>query len=142
MECTQEMLHGLTAVLKESAAKGETAKTTITAPPHNDELREQRRRKRKSSDDADKSAKKPKTSTTGVEDPQLRSKDEVPTRNCFAPLSSTEMEADHGDEADDTKSGAAHNTGWMGVNCIRLIQDRAQRRALVVAVMNLRVSLR
>jgi hypothetical protein len=33
----------LTAVFKESAAKVETAKTTLTAPPSNDEFREERR---------------------------------------------------------------------------------------------------
>jgi hypothetical protein len=39
-----EVLHDLMAVLKESAAKGETAKTTTTNPPPNEEFREQRRR--------------------------------------------------------------------------------------------------
>jgi hypothetical protein len=52
-----EVLHDLTAVLKESAAKGETATITITEPPSNEEFREQRRRKRKPSDDVDKRAK-------------------------------------------------------------------------------------
>jgi hypothetical protein len=52
------VLHDWTAVLKWSAAKGETAKTTITAPPPIEEFHEQRRRKRKPIDDADKEAKK------------------------------------------------------------------------------------
>jgi hypothetical protein len=60
-----EVLHNLTAVLKESAAKGETAKITITEPPSNEEFREQRRRTRKPSDDADKT-KKPATFATGI----------------------------------------------------------------------------
>jgi hypothetical protein len=64
-----EVLHNLKAVLKEDAAKGETAKTTITASPFIDKFREQRRRKQKSTDNADKGAKKPTTSTTGVKDP-------------------------------------------------------------------------
>jgi hypothetical protein len=50
-----EVLHYLTAVLKErSADQGETAKTTITEPPSNEEFREQGRRKWKISDDTDK----------------------------------------------------------------------------------------
>jgi hypothetical protein len=85
---TTEEPHDLTAVLKESAAEGETAMTTITAVPSYEEFREQRRRKRKPTDDADKRAKKPTASTTGIDDPQLRSKSEVPTRNFFAPLRS------------------------------------------------------
>jgi hypothetical protein len=35
-----EVLHDLTAVLKESAAEGETAKITITAPPSIEEISE------------------------------------------------------------------------------------------------------
>jgi hypothetical protein len=93
-----EALHDLTAALKESAAKRESAKTTITATSSTEEFREQRRRKRKSTDDADKRAKKPTTSTTGVSDTQLRSKPKVPTRNIFAPLKSIEMEDDHGND--------------------------------------------
>jgi hypothetical protein len=38
-----EVPHDLTALLKESTAKGETAKTTITAPPSIKEFHEQRR---------------------------------------------------------------------------------------------------
>jgi hypothetical protein len=100
-----EVLHDFTAVLKESGDKGETAKITTTEHPSNEEFREQRRRKRKPSDDANKITKKPATSPTGVNDPQLRSKDEVLTHNFFAPLRSTEMEADHGDDADDSTEG-------------------------------------
>jgi hypothetical protein len=99
-----EVLHDLTAVLKESAAKGETAKTTITAPPSIEEFREQRR----PTDDADKRAKTLITSTAGVNDPQLRSNPEVPTRNFFVPLRSIEMEADHGDDADYTTEPQQH----------------------------------
>jgi hypothetical protein len=40
----------MTAVLKERAVKGETATTTITEPPSNEEFRGQRRRTRKTSD--------------------------------------------------------------------------------------------
>jgi hypothetical protein len=99
------VLHDLTAVLKKSTAKGETAKVTITEPPSNEKFREQKRQKLKPSDDADKSTKKPAISATGVDAPQLRSKDEVPTRKFFAPLRSAEMEADHGDDADDSAVG-------------------------------------
>jgi hypothetical protein len=77
--------HDFVAVLKESTAKEETAKATITKSPSNKEFREQSRRKRKPSDDADKRTKKPATSAMGVNDPQLQLKDEVPTRNFFAP---------------------------------------------------------
>jgi hypothetical protein len=68
-----EVLHDLTTVLKESIARGGTAKTTITEPSSNEEFREQKRRKRKPSDDADKRTKKPAKSATGVNHPQLRS---------------------------------------------------------------------
>jgi hypothetical protein len=102
-----EVLYDLTAVLKESAAEGETAKTTITAPPSIEDFREQRRRKRKPTDTNQRS-KKPTTSTTKVNDPKLQSKPEAPTRNFFAPLVSTEMEAGHGDEADDTTERQQH----------------------------------
>jgi hypothetical protein len=53
-------------------------------------------------EEADKGAKKPTTSTTGVNYPQLQSKAEVPTLNFFVPLRSTEMEADSGDDVGDT----------------------------------------
>jgi hypothetical protein len=58
---------------------------TTTERPSNEEFREQRRRKRKLSNDTDKRTKKPATSATGVKDPQIRSKNEVTTRNFFAP---------------------------------------------------------
>jgi hypothetical protein len=44
----------------------------------------------------------------GVNDPQLQSKHEVPTRNFFAQLRSTEKEADNGDDADDTTERQQH----------------------------------
>jgi hypothetical protein len=96
------------AVLKESAAKGVTAKTRITPPPPIEEFREQRRRKWKPTDDTGKRAKKPTTSTTGDNDPQSQLKPEVQTRNFFAPLRSIEIEADHGDDADDTTERQQH----------------------------------
>jgi hypothetical protein len=97
-----EVIYDLMAVLKESAAIGETAKTTITIPPSKEEPREHRRRKRTFSDDADERTKKLALSATGVNSPKLRSKNAVPTPNFFAPLRSTEMEADHGDDADNS----------------------------------------
>jgi hypothetical protein len=103
-----EVLHDLTAVLKESAAKGERAKTTITAPPSIEEFCKQRRRKRKPTNDADKRAKKRTISTTGVNDPKLQSKPKIPTRKFFAPLRSAEIEAEHGDGADDTTDRQQH----------------------------------
>jgi hypothetical protein len=97
-----EVLHDLTAVLKENAAKRETAKTTITAPPSIEQFHEKRKRKRKHNEDADKRAKKPTISTTEVNDFKLHSKSQVPTRKLFASLRSTEMETDHRDDAGDT----------------------------------------
>jgi hypothetical protein len=44
-------------------------------------------------------------STTGINDPQLWSNDEVPIRNFFAPLRSSEMENDHGNNADASTDG-------------------------------------
>jgi hypothetical protein len=103
-----QVLEVLRAVLRENATNGETAKTTITAPPSIEEFHEQRRRKLKSTDDSDERAKKPTASTTEVNDPQLQSKPEVRTRNFFAQLRSIEMEADHGDDADDTIERQQH----------------------------------
>lgn len=93
------------AVPKESAASGETARTTITESPSNEEFSEHSRQKRRPSDNADKRTKKPATSTMGGNDPHLRSKDEVPTWSFFAPLRSAEIETDHGDGADDSIEG-------------------------------------
>jgi hypothetical protein len=102
-------LHDLTAVLKQSAAIGETAKTTITTPPSIEEVREQRRRKRKPTDDADKRVMKPTTSTTRVNPPpRLQSKPEVPTRNFFDPLRSTEIEADYSDNPNCSTESQQH----------------------------------
>jgi hypothetical protein len=70
-------------IAKESARKEETAKTTITEPPSNEEFREHRRWKRKPPDDAETRTKKPATSATGVNDPQLQSKPEFPPGNCL-----------------------------------------------------------
>jgi hypothetical protein len=94
------MVQDLTEFLKQSAAKGEKAETTITEPSFNEEFREQKRRERKPSDDADKKNKKSATSSTGVNGPQLLSKHEAPTQN-LTPLRSTEMVADQGNDADD-----------------------------------------
>jgi hypothetical protein len=103
-----EVLHYLTAVLKESAAKEVTAKTTISALLSIEEFHEQRRRKRKPTDDVDKRTKKLTTSNTGVNDPHLRSKPEVATKKFFASLRSIEIKADHGDGADDTTERQQH----------------------------------
>jgi hypothetical protein len=103
-----EVLHDLTTVLEKSVAKGERAKTTISAPPCNEEFRDQRRRKWKPSDDADKRTKKPATSATGVKDPRSQSKNEVPTRNFFVILRLTEMEAAHRDDIDDFIESQQH----------------------------------
>jgi hypothetical protein len=99
------VLHDLTAVLKKSTAKGETAKVTITERPSDEKFREQKRQKLKPPYDVVKKTKKPATSATGVNDSQLLSKDEVPTWNFFTPLRSVEIEADHGDDADDSTVG-------------------------------------
>jgi hypothetical protein len=103
-----EVLHDLIAVLKECAAKRETAETTITAPPSIEEFHGQIRRKWKPTDDADNRAKKPTKSTTAVNELQSLSNSEVPTRNFFAPLTAIEIEADHGDEANDTTERQQH----------------------------------
>jgi hypothetical protein len=63
--CT-EVLQILTAVLTESAAKGETAKTIITAPPSIEEFHEQRRGKRKPTGNTDERDKRPTKFTMGV----------------------------------------------------------------------------
>jgi hypothetical protein len=73
--CT-EVLHDLTAVLKENVAKGETAKTTITTPLPIEESREQRRRKLKPTDDTHKKKTK-KNIHHGSHRPQLRSKPDI-----------------------------------------------------------------
>jgi hypothetical protein len=91
----------LTAVLRESAANGETTKTTTTALPSIEEFHERRRLKLKFTDDSDERSGKRTVSTAGMNDPQLQSKPEVPTRNFFVPLKSIDMEAEQGDGADD-----------------------------------------
>jgi hypothetical protein len=123
------VLHDLTAVLKESADKGETAKTTITVPSSIEEFREQRRRKRKPTDDADSKAKESTTSTTEVNDPQLQSKPEFPNRNFFAAPRSTEMEADHGDDADNTKRQQQAPSSQAASHCSNLssIPDKTSK---------------
>jgi hypothetical protein len=101
-----EMLPDLTAVLKDSSAKGETAKTIIAESPSNKEFQEQKRRKWKPSDNANKGTKKPATSTMGVNNPQLWMK--FPPGTSSPPLRLIEMEADHGDNADDSTRGQQH----------------------------------
>jgi hypothetical protein len=83
-------------VLKESTVKGETAETTISAPPSIKELYVPTR------------AKNPTTFTAEVSDPHLHSKRGVPTRDFFSPLRSIEMEADRKDSADDTTKHQQH----------------------------------
>jgi hypothetical protein len=51
----KEVQHNLTAVLKNNAPKGETAKPQLLSTPSSKEFRQQRRQKRKPTDDADKS---------------------------------------------------------------------------------------
>jgi hypothetical protein len=67
-EVYTDVLHDLTAILRESVAKGKQKKSTITAPPSNEEFCEPRRRKLEPTDDADERAKKRTISTTGVND--------------------------------------------------------------------------
>jgi hypothetical protein len=100
--------HLNTAVLKERATKGETVKSTNTVPPSTKDSLEQRRRKRKPINEVDKRTKKPTTRITGVNKPRFKPKPAVPTRKFFAPLMSIEMEADHGDNADDTTVRQQH----------------------------------
>jgi hypothetical protein len=132
-----EVLHDLTTVPKESAAKGETAKTTITTPPSIEEFREQRRRKPKPTDDADERAKEPTISITEVNVPQLLSKPEVPTPNLFAPLRSNEMEADHGDDTTERQphqklsSKAGRPPPIVVTSQVNLIQSQRQLKGLL-----------
>jgi hypothetical protein len=80
-----EVVHDLSAVLKQRAEKGETAKITNTEPPSDKEFRDGRRRKQKPLGDADERTKEPATSATGVNYTQLQSKDEVPPLNSLSP---------------------------------------------------------
>jgi hypothetical protein len=66
-----EVLRDLTAALKESAAKGETAKITTTESPSNEEFPEQRRRKRTPPDDSDKKCQEASTIHHGSKRPQI-----------------------------------------------------------------------
>jgi hypothetical protein len=129
----KEVLQDLTEVLKESAAKKETAKTTITAPPSTEEFHKQRRQKWKPIEDAGKRVKKHTTSTTGLNDPKLQSKPEAPTQNFFAPLRSTDMKADHRNNADDTTE---HSQGGRPppivlTSQVNLIQLQRQLKGLL-----------
>jgi hypothetical protein len=98
-----EVLHELKGVLQSSIAPRETenrAAETETSPS-NKEFREQRRHKRNSSDGQATKPKKPSTPATSANDPRLR-RQEVPTRNFFAPLRSSEM--DTGEEVAESPS--------------------------------------
>jgi hypothetical protein len=64
------VLHDLTAVLQERAAKEETAQTIITAPPSVEVFREQRKRSASLQTKPTKETK-PTISNTGVNDPQI-----------------------------------------------------------------------
>lgn len=70
--------------------------------PSSKGFREQRGRKRKLENDKEKGTNEPTSFAKGVNDPQLRSKSEVPIRQFFALLKSNVMEADHGDDAGDS----------------------------------------
>jgi hypothetical protein len=90
-----EVLHELKGVLQSSVAPRE-AENTASVPvpeitPSNEEFREQRRRKRNSSDGQATKPKKPSAPSTSAHDPRLR-RQEVPTRNFFAPLRTSQME--------------------------------------------------
>jgi hypothetical protein len=88
-----EVLHELKGVLQGNVTTREAANyTNQPEPATNDEFREQRRRKRNSSDGQVKTAKKAHPPTTSANDPRLRRQQEVPTRNFFAPLRSSQME--------------------------------------------------
>jgi hypothetical protein len=94
-------LHGVYAeVLQDlkcvSTGKGQT--TQLKEPDN--EFREQRRRKRNPSNEG---AKKPKTMPiAGIKDPRLRPQQDVPTRNFFAPLRTTDMECEGNKNHDET----------------------------------------
>jgi hypothetical protein len=74
-----------------------------------EEFRQQRRSKRNPSED---SAKKPKTGVPTPEsrDPRLRPKGEVPTRNFFAPLRTTDMDLENTHEETHEETTSEHPT--------------------------------
>jgi hypothetical protein len=96
-----EVLQELKGVLQSSVAPREAENTAPVPTTSNEEFREQRRRKRNSSDGQATKPKKPSAPATSANDPRLR-RQEVPTRNFFAPLRSAEMET--GEEAADDAS--------------------------------------
>jgi hypothetical protein len=85
-------LYGVYAeVLQDLKSVASTAKGQPTQE-NEEEFREQRRRKRNPSDEA---AKDPKTNpTAGIQAPRVRSQQDVPTRNFFAPLRTAELECE------------------------------------------------
>jgi hypothetical protein len=91
-----QVLIDLKGVLQESAAKGDAAFTSVSGTEGN-EFREQRRRKRNYSEIPENKSKKP---TTALNDPRLRRQQEIPTRNFFDILRTTEMEKSQSDAAD------------------------------------------
>jgi hypothetical protein len=73
-----EMLPDLTAVLKASSAKGETAKTTINESPSKREIPRTEKMKVEAFKQCQQKNKKPATFTVGVNEPQMQMKGAVP----------------------------------------------------------------
>jgi hypothetical protein len=78
----------LKGFLQESAAKGNAPCTSISGTDGN-EFREQKRRKRNYPGFTENETKKP---TTTLNNPRWLRHQEIPTRNFFAPLRTTEVE--------------------------------------------------
>jgi hypothetical protein len=93
-----EVLIDLKGVLQESAAKGDAPCTSISGTEEN-EFREQKRCKRNYPGFVENEPKKP---TTALNNPRLWRNQEIPTRNFFAPLRTTEVETSQSDATDDS----------------------------------------
>jgi hypothetical protein len=95
-----EVLIDLKGVLQESVAKGDAPCTsTRISRMEENEFREQKRRKRNYPGFTENEPKKP---TTALNNPRLRRQQEIPTRNFFAPLRTTEVETSQSDAANDS----------------------------------------
>jgi hypothetical protein len=92
------ILNDLKGVLQESAAKSDAPCTSVVGTEEN-EFCEVKKRKRNYPGSMKNEPKKP---TTALNDPRLRRQQEIPTRNFFAPLRTTEMETSQSEAVGDS----------------------------------------
>jgi hypothetical protein len=102
------MLPDLTTVLTDGSAKGETAKTTITESPSKWGILRTEKMKMDAFIQCQQKNQETSNIHHGSKWPPDADEGCSSTWNFFVPLISTEMEADHGDDVDDSTKGHLH----------------------------------